>query len=150
MALTGDTRLVPADADYERVVRDSFSRQGFMLTLGARLAVVEPGSVTIAVPFAPSVAQQKGFFHGAVLGGIADSAGGYAALTLMPGGSEVVSVEYKINFLRPAVGEVLRARGQVVRAGRSVTVCQVEIEAISAGTASLAGVMQGTFMRVDV
>lgn len=141
--------LEPADPGFAARVRASFAAQGLMTTLGARLAAVGPGRVAIEVPFAAGLSQQKGFFHGAVLGGIGDSAGGYAALTLLPAGSEVVTIEYKINFLRPAVGELLRATGRVLRPGRSVTVCQVEIEAVAAGQAAHCGVMQATFMRVE-
>lgn len=142
--------MSPADPQFEHVVRESFARQGLMSTLGARLATVVAGSVVIEVPFTAGVSQQLGFFHGAVLGAIGDSAGGYSALTLLPAGSEVVSVEYKINFLKPAVGDVLRATGRVVRSGRSVSVCQVDIEAVAAGRASLCGVVLATFMRVEV
>ena len=142
--------MTPANPQFEQVVRESFTRQGLMQTLGARLASVVPGSVVIEVPFAPGVSQQQGFFHGAVLGAIGDSAGGYSALTLLAAGSEVVSIEYKINFLKPAVGEVLRATGRVVRSCRSISVCQIDIEVLCAGKVSLCGVMQATFMRVDV
>lgn len=142
--------MPPADPQFEHVVRESFARQGLMSTLGARLASVVAGSVVIEVPFTAGVSQQQGFFHGAVLGAIGDSAGGYSALTLLPAGSEVVSVEYKINFLKPAVGDVLRATGRVVRSGRSVSVCQADIEAVAAGKASLCGVVLATFMRVEV
>ena len=139
----------PANPGYERHVRDSFAAQGLMITLGARMMSVAPGLVTIEVPFSAGLSQQKGFFHGAVSGGIGDSAGGYAALTLLPSGSEVVTIEYKINFLRPAVGELLRATGRVLRPGRSVTVCQIDIEAIANGKAAHCGLMQATFMRVE-
>lgn len=142
--------MSPVDPQFEHVVRESFARQGLMVTLGARLDTVAPGSVVIEVPFTAGVSQQQGFFHGAVLGAIGDSAGGFAALTLQPAGSEVVSIEYKINFLKPAVGDLLRATGRVLRSGRSVSVSQIDIEAISAGKASLCGVMQATFMRVEV
>ena len=141
--------MSPADPQFEQVVRASFAQQGLMRTLGAGIASVVAGSVVIEVAFAAGVSQQQGYFHGAVLGAIGDSAGGYSALTLLPAGSEVVSIEYKINFLKPAVGEVLRATGRVVRSGRSVSVCQVDIEAVAAGKATLCGVMQATFMRVE-
>ena len=139
----------PANPDFDRVVCQSFAAQGLMVTLGARLQTVAAGRVVIEVPFTAGLSQQKGFFHGAVLGCIGDSAGGYSALTLLPAGSEVVSIEYKINFLKPAVGDVLRATGRVVRSGRSVSVCQIDIEAIASGKASLCGVMQASFMRVE-
>lgn len=141
--------MIPANPDFERLVRDSFAAQGMMTTLGARLAEVAAGRIVIEAPFREGLSQQKGFFHGAVLGAIGDSAAGYATLSLLPGGSEVVTIEYKINFLRPALGETLRATGQVLRPGRSVTVCQVDIEAVAGGKAVQCGVMQATFMRVE-
>ncbi len=134
---------------FEAHVRSSFAAQGLMVTLGARMGEVAPGLVTIEVPFREGLSQQKGFFHGAVLGAIGDSAGGYAALTLLPAGSEVVTIEYKINFLRPAVGELLRATGRVLRPGRSVTVCQIDLEAVAQGKATQCGLMQATYMRVE-
>ena len=135
---------IAPNPDYERYVRDSFASQGMMITLGARLASVAPGEVVIEAPFGLGLSQQKGYFHGAVLGAIGDS-----ALTLMPGGSEVVTIEYKINFMRPALGELLQARGRVLRPGRSITVCQVDICVISGGKTTDCGLMQATFMRVE-
>ncbi len=151
MSIGGATgeRVQPANPDYERVVRDSFARQGLMTTLGARMAAVEAGRIEIEAPFSVGLSQQTGFFHGAVLGAIGDSAGGYAALTLLPNGSEVVTIEYKINFLRPALGELLRARGRVLRPGRSVTVCQIDIDVVSGAKVAQCGVLQATYMRVD-
>ena len=146
---SGSPQFQPANPAFERHVRESFAAQGLMITLGARIVTAGPGLVTIEVPFTPGLSQQKGYFHGAVSGGIGDSAGGYAALTLLPEGSEVVTIEYKINFLRPAVGELLRATGRVLRPGRSVTVCQIDIEAIASGKAAHCGLMQATFMRVE-
>ena len=119
-----------------------------MREIGARLAHVAPGRVVIELPFSPRLTQQHGQFHGAALGAIGDSAGGYAALTLMPAGSEVVSVEYKVNFVRPAAGELLRAVGQVVRPGRSVTVARIDVLAVTGDEATIAALMQATFMRV--
>ena len=141
--------MVPANRAFESHVRASFAAQGLMITLGARMTEVGPGHVVIEAPFAAGLSQQKGFFHGAVLGGIGDSAGGYAALTLLPEGSEVVTIEYKINFLRPAIGELLRATGRVLRPGRAITVCQVDVETVAAGKAVQCGLMQATFMRVE-
>ena len=138
----------PADPAFAAVVRDSFARQGLMREIGARLAHVEPGRVVIELPFSPRLTQQHGRFHGAVLGAIGDTAGGYAALSLMPAGSEVVSVEYKVNFVRPAAGDLLRAVGQVVRPGRSVTVARIDVLAVTGGEATIAALMQATFMRV--
>ena len=111
----------PPDAAFEARVRASFARQAFMATLGAELARVEPGQVTIELPFRADLTQQGGFLHAGVLASIADSACGYAALTLMPPGAGVLSVEFKINLMKPATGSRFRAVGSVVRAGRTLT-----------------------------
>jgi uncharacterized protein (TIGR00369 family) len=105
-------------------VRGSFARQGAMATLGAQLAVVDEGRVAITVPIEPRLSQQHGFLHAGVVVAALDSACGYAALTLMPDGTEVLTVELKVNLLAPASGDTLRAEGEVVRAGRTLTVCR--------------------------
>ena len=143
-------RFQPANPDFATVVAASFTRQGLMTDIGARLAVIEPGHVVIEVPFSDRLSQQGGFFHGAVMGAIGDSAGGYATLALMPAGSEVVTVEYKINFMRPAAGELLRATGRVLRPGRTATVASIEVEAIAGGQSTLAGVLLATYTRIPV
>jgi uncharacterized protein (TIGR00369 family) len=152
--MSTETAFKPAHTDYERVVRTSFGHQGFLGNIGAWLVDVKPGHVIIELPFSGKVTQQNGLFHGGAIGAIGDSAGGYAALTLMPEQSEVVSIEYKVNFVRPAKGQLLRAEGQVLRAGKSVTVSRVDVftvEQDSAGDvkSELVAVLQATFMRVD-
>jgi uncharacterized protein (TIGR00369 family) len=127
----------PEDPAFEARVRESFVRQKVMGLIGARLARVDPGRVEIELPFRDDLTQQHGFFHAGIVGTIADSAGGYAAYTLMPAGSSVMSVEYKINLLAPADGERLVASGQVVRAGRTLTVCDLEVIVEKAGTGTL-------------
>lgn len=140
--------LTPTNPDYAAVVAASFARQSMMRTLGARLASVAPGRVVIELPFSEAVGQQQGLFHGGAIGAIGDIAGGYASLSLMPAGSEVVSVEYKINFVRPAKGALLRAEGQVLRAGKSVSVARMDVALVDGGKATPVALMQGTFMRV--
>jgi len=115
------------DPDFERRVRRSFARQGLNETIAARLGHVAPGNVEIEVPFSAGVSQQHGFFHGAVIGAIGDSACGYAAMTLTPPGAEVLTIEYKVNFLSPGRGERLVARGRVTKPGRTVTVCTADV-----------------------
>lgn len=105
-------------------IRNSFERQGLMRTFGASLASIEPGTVTIACPFDEPLTQQHGLVHGGVLASLVDVACGYAALTLMPDDREVLTVEFKINFLKPAKTERLIAVGKVVQAGRTLTVCE--------------------------
>ncbi len=145
-----DTVFTPTDPLFAERVSLSFSHQGLMATLGARLRSVEPGRVSIELPFSSAIAQQQGLFHGGTIGAIADTAGGYAALSLMSVDSEVVTVEYKINFIRPANGALIVAQGQVLRAGRSVTVARVDVNVIENGQTVTIALLQATFMRVVV
>ena len=114
------------DPDYARRVRDSFTRQGAMSHLGAVLHSVEPGRVEIDLPFRPELSQQHGFFHAGMVSTVADSAGGYAAYTLFPVDSSVLTVEFKVNLIAPADGERVRAVGQVIRSGRTLTICELK------------------------
>lgn len=124
------------DPDFERRVRESFTRQKVMALIGAELGAVEPGRVTIELPYRDDLVQQHGYVHAGIVGTIADSAGGYAGYTLMPAGSSVLSVEYRMHLLAPADGERLVATGRVVRAGRTLTVCELEVEALKGGARS--------------
>jgi uncharacterized protein (TIGR00369 family) len=115
----------PSDPAYEQRVRESFAQQGLLAsTFAAELRSVQPGRVEIEVPFSPGLTQQDGFFHAGVGIAILDSACGYSALTLMAEGTRVLTVELKVNLLAPATGERMYARGQVIRPGRNLTVCQ--------------------------
>ena len=136
--------LEPVDPDYAARVRASFAAQGVTALLGAELTEVEPGRCVIALPFRPELTQQDGFFHGGVVTTIADNAAGYAALTLMPPGARVLSVELKVNFLAPARGERLLATGRVERAGRSISVVQARVEAVEGGNATEVAILLGT------
>jgi uncharacterized protein (TIGR00369 family) len=137
-------RWQPVDAGFEARIRASFSRQKAMALVGATLAAVEPGRVEVALPFREDLTQQKGFVHGGILGMIADSACGYAAYTLMPATASLVTVEYKINILAPAVGNLV-ARGEVVRPGRTLTVARAEVYA---GDGKHVASMQQTLMML--
>ncbi len=117
----------PAQENYEAAVRDSFGRQSIMDLIGASMTTVEPGRVEIVLPYRPDLCQQHGFFHAGVTATIADSAGGYAAMSLFPGDASVLTTEFKINLLAPAAGARLRALGQVVKAGRTLSICDVEV-----------------------
>ena len=117
----------PHDFAYAQRVRDSFERQHVMQLLGAALTRVEPGVVAIELPFREDLTQQHGYFHAGIVGTIADSAGGYAGYTLMPAGSSVLSVEYHMHLLAPADGTRLIATGTVLRSGRTLTVCTLEV-----------------------
>ena len=116
----------PVDANYERRTRESFARQGIMAHIGAVLDVVQPGHVEISLPFLPQLSQQHGFFHAGVISTIADSAGGYAGFTLFAPGAGILTVEFKINLLAAADGERAIAVGDVIRSGRTLTVCRIE------------------------
>jgi len=136
----------PRDPAFARRVADSFARQGAMAHLGAELASVGPGAVEIRLPYRAEVSQQHGFFHGGVVATIGDTAGGYAAFTLMPGDASILTVEYKINLVAPAKGQVLVARGRVVKPGRTLSVTSVEVFAVDGGRETLCAVMQQTLI----
>ncbi len=126
-----DQRYQPSDSGFAARIRASFERQGFMRLLGATLTRVEPGLVEIEVPFSADLTQQHGYFHAGVASSIADSAGGYAGYTLFPADSSVLTVEFKINLIAPAQGARLSAVGQVVKAGRTLTVCSLDVFALA-------------------
>ncbi len=115
------------EPDYEERIRSSFAKQGLMRTLGASLVSVSPGLVEIAIRSDPAISQQHGFVHAGVLSAIADTSAGYAALSLMPAGAGVLTTEFKINLVAPAVGDRFLARGRVVKAGRTLTLAQTEV-----------------------
>ena len=136
----------PRDPDFERRVRESFVRQKFMATLGATLDGVWPGEVHIGFTHREELTQQHGYLHAGVLASVADSACGYAALSLMEPGTGVLSVEFKINMLAPAAGTRFVAIGRVVRSGRTITVCTGEVRGEE--SASPVAMMQATMMAV--
>lgn len=127
----------------------SFAAQGLMKHLGARIGTVEPGQVRIHLPMSPEVTQQHGYFHGGATSTIADSAGGYAALTLLGAEREVLTVEFKINLLAPAAGHELEAVGTVIRPGRTLTVCKLEVHAGAGQERALVASGQQTLISVQ-
>lgn len=138
----------PSDPDFATRVRDSFNRQQAMALIGASMPVVEAGYTEIHLPHKPEVTQQHGFIHGGVVGMIADSAAGYAANTLTPADASVLTVEYKMNLLAPADGELLIAQGSVLKYGRTLTVTRGEVFAVKDGKKTLCAVMQQTIMTM--
>jgi uncharacterized protein (TIGR00369 family) len=156
------TSFQPRDPDFDRRVRASFARQAAMATLGAALERVAPGEVDLTVAFRPELTQQHGFLHAGVVTAVVDSACGYAALSLMEPGAAVLSVEFKVQLLAPARGVRFRARGRVVRAGRTLTVVAGELRAFeredaagdgaagdgAAGDGALVALLTGTMMTV--
>ena len=133
---------------YAERVRSSFDRQKIMALLGAQLVRVEPGECEIHLPFRPELTQQHGYYHGGIIGTIADSTGGYAAFTLMPENASVLTVEYKMNLLAPADGELLIARGRVLKAGRTLVVAQVEAGVVNGGRETLCAALLQTLMTM--
>ena len=143
------TDFKPRDPDYERRVRESFARQRAMETLGMRLVRVAPGEVEIGLSFNEELTQQHGYLHAGIVAAAVDTACGYAALTLADAGSEVLSIEFKLNLLSPAAGDGFVARARVVRAGRNITVCAGDLFALKAdGAEKPVATMLATMMRV--
>jgi len=138
----------PVTPEVRERIRASFDRQGLMRHLGASLGHIGPGRVHIELPRRPEITQQHGYVHAGATSAIADSAGGYAALTVFEVDSEVLTVEYKINLLAPAGGDHVEAVGTVLRAGRTLTVCQLEVFAVDGAERSLVAVGQQTLIRV--
>jgi uncharacterized protein (TIGR00369 family) len=136
------------DPAFESRVRASFAKQRAMATIGATIVRVAPGEIDLELPFREDLTQQHGFLHAGIVATLADSACGYAALSLMPAGAGVLSVEYKLNLLAPAVGQRMIARATVLRAGRTVTVCRGDVFAVSDGGEKLIAAMQATMMAV--
>ncbi len=136
------------DPHYATRVRASFERQQAMALIGASLPVVEPGYTEIHLPCRPEVTQQHGYIHGGVVGMIADSAAGYAASTLTAADTGVLTVEYKLNLLAPAEGQLLIAEGSVVRYGRTLIVTRAEVFAVKDGRKTACALMQQTIMAL--
>lgn len=130
-------------------IQESFGRQGFLSTLNAELALVEPGRVIVRMPFSPAISQQHGFAHAGSIATIVDTAGGYAALTLMPEDKAVLTGEFKVNLLAPAIGTHFDAEGVVLRAGKRVHVVEGKVYAISGESRKLVAVMLATMMVID-
>jgi uncharacterized protein (TIGR00369 family) len=138
----------PSDPDFASRVRASFVRQTVMTTIGAEMTQIAPGAVEIAMPYRADLAQQHGFLHAGVISMIVDSACGYAALSLMPGDTGVLTVEYKVNFIAPAAGERFVARGRVTKPGRTLTVCVGDVFAQQDGEERLIATMLTTMMAI--
>jgi uncharacterized protein (TIGR00369 family) len=141
--------MTPEDPNYAERVRASFDRQRAMALLGAQLRQVDPGQTEIVLPCREELSQQHGFIHAGIVTAIADSACGYAALSLMPPGVGVLTIEFKVNLLNPASGVRLVARGQVIKPGRTLMVCTSEVAAErDDGMLRPVALMQATMMVV--
>jgi uncharacterized protein (TIGR00369 family) len=146
-ARVAQTSRVNEASSAEERVRASFARQGLMQHLGAELVEVAAGTCAISCRPRAELTQQHGYVHAGVIAAIADSAAGYAALSLIPDGEEVLTVEFKLNLLTPAEGELLVARGRVLRAGRTLTVCQSTVTAVRGGEETACAVALATMIR---
>jgi uncharacterized protein (TIGR00369 family) len=137
----------PTNPQFAEEIRQSFANQSIMTLIGAELNLVEPGIVEITLPYRADLAQQHGYVHGGIVTTIADSAAGYAAYSFMPAGAEVVSVEFKVNLLRPARGKSFLARAEVIKPGRTLTVSRADVFAIAeSGARELVATMLATII----
>lgn len=138
---------IPADPGLAARIRTSFAAQKVMQLIGAGLERIEPGVVEIGLPFRADLVQQDGYVHAGVVTTIADSACGYAAYTLAPEGTGVLSVEFKVNLLRPAVGERLVARGEVIKPGRTLSVVRGDVFAVRGSERTHVATMTNTIIH---
>ena len=138
----------PMNPDYEARIRSSFEKQGVMKTIGAALTKIAPGEVVIEFSYDASLTQQHGYVHAGVVTTVVDSACGYAAYTLMAPDSEVLTIEYKVNFMYPARGERFKGIGRVLRSGRTVTVCSGDVVAVENGKEKVVATMLATMISV--
>lgn len=143
------TAFEARDPAFAERVRASFARQGLMATLGAELGRIEPGQVEIALTLTSAISQQHGFVHGGAVAAIADSAAGYAALTLLPAGSGVLTTEFKINLLAPASGPRIVARAHVVKSGRTLTLAMAQVFNVTPHGEKLAAFLTATLMNME-
>jgi uncharacterized protein (TIGR00369 family) len=141
-------RFLPKNPDYLKVVTATFDRQQAMRTLGISIARIEAGEVDLSMPYSPEWTQQNGFVHGGIITAGLDNACGIAAFTLMPPGSDILTVEFKTNLLAPAKGERFAFRACVVKPGRTLTVCEARAFAEHDGKESLIATMTCTLMAL--
>ena len=125
-----------------------FNSQGAMKLIGARLTEIDEGIAEFEVEFGPALSQQNGYFHAGIIGTLVDTAGGCAGATLMPPGSNVLTVEFKLNLLAPGDGERLRARGEIIKSGRTLTVTQGKVFVAKDGKETLCALMQQTLISI--
>jgi uncharacterized protein (TIGR00369 family) len=146
--VTGTLRFEPRNPDYRHIATDTFERQCAMRTLGISIARLEPGEVELAMAYSADLTQQNGFVHAGIITAGLDSACGIAAFTLMPAGSDILTVEFKTNLLAPARGQRFAFRATVVKPGRTLTVCEGRAYADEDGNETLVATMTGTLMAL--
>ncbi len=138
----------PRDPNFVAKVQDSFQRQKFMEFIGAELGTVQPGYCEIRLPYQDSLTQQHGFFHAGVIGTLADNAAGYAGYSLMEPDASVLTVEFKLNLLAPGKGEALVVKANVLKSGKTLTVCRSNVYAITDGQEKLCAAAQVTLIQL--
>jgi len=138
----------PRTQEYQKKVQDSFDRQKFMAHIGAKLETVKPGYCEISVPFDESLTQQNGFFHAGIISTIADNSAGYAAFSLFDEDASVLTVEIKLNLLAPGKGDLLIGKGQVLKNGRTLTICRSDIYVVQHGVEKLCAAGQSTLIQI--
>ena len=139
----------PQFPDYKTKVEQSFKNQKFMEHIGAELIDVRPGFCEMHVPFNENLTQQNGFFHAGVISTVADNVAGYASLSLMKENSMVLSVEFKLNLMRPGAGEKLIGKGEVLKYGKTLTVCRADVFIIKNGVEKLCAAAQLTMIEIE-
>ena len=144
------TQFTQVDPNYKTNIRDRFARSRLMNTLGVVMENAMPGEVHLAMPFDARWSQQHGYLHAGIITSLVDTACGYATYTLIGPDLGVLTVEFKVNFLRPGLGEKFQGIGRVIKFGRTLTVCQGEVLAYDGGTETLIATMQATMMVVSV
>lgn len=138
----------PKNKDFRKKVQASFDRQKFMRLIGAELVEVNPGYCEIKVPFDEKLTQQHGFFHAGVISTLADNTAGYAAFSLMEIDSSILTVEFKLNLLAPGKGDSLIGKAEVIKNGKTLTICRSEIYAIRDGNVTLCAAGQSTLIEL--
>ena len=136
------------DTNFEQKIKESFARQHFMGFVGAQLITVKPGYCEIHLPYRQNLSQQHAYFHGGIIGTIADNCAGYAAYSLMPLGTSILTVEYKLNFMAPGEGDLLIGRGQVIKPGRTLTIAKSDVFVVKAGVEKLCATALATLMSM--
>ena len=140
--------FTPEFDGYQEKVSASFKRQGFMKLINASLLTIAPGYCEIEVCYDPNLSQQHGYFHAGVIGTIADNAAGYAGFSLMAENSSVLTIEYKLNLLAPAKGDKLIGKGQVLKKGRTLTICRSEIYIVKDEIETLCAASQASLIEL--
>lgn len=146
--MKNESAFEPQSPNFAERVQNIFAQQPVMRLIGARLTRIEPGAIAIEIDYQKNLTQQNGFMHAGIITTIADSACGYAAFSLMPEDADVLSVEFKVNLLAPAIGEKFVAEGRVLRAGKTLTVACGDVFAFAGGERKQIAAMQATIMSI--